>query len=295
MVIRSRGNLIGCVAAVLAATLPFVAAAQEYLPPVIDRSIGAVERPVVQGRAGAATAPAAPSIEERLVRIERLVDNQALVDMLMRLDALQADSQAQRGEMETLIHELEGLKQRQRELYLDIDTRLRKLEESASKAPVAAAPAAMMPPAVAGVEGSSTAAATMPGRGDPAKERDTYQKAFNTLKDGQYEQAITEFQNFLSQYPTGDFADNARYWLGEANYATRRYSVAVQEFRKLLEQRPDSSKAADAMLKLGYAYYELAEWDSARKTLTDVTTRYANSTAARLAESRLQKMRLDGR
>lgn len=294
MAIRSRGNLIGCVAAVLVAALPLVTAAQEYLPPVIDRSIGTVGRPVVQGRAGAATAPAAPSIEERLVRIERLVDNQALVDMLMRLDALQTDSQAQRGEMETLVHELEGLKQRQRELYLDIDTRMRKLEEAASRAPVAAAPAAMTPPAVAGAEGATMAAAT-PGRGDPAKERDIYQNAFNTLKNGQYEQAITEFQNFLSQYPAGDFADNARYWLGEANYATRRYSVAVQEFRKLLEQRPDSSKAADAMLKLGYAYYELAEWDAARKTLSDVVSRYANTTAARLAESRLQKMRLDGR
>jgi tol-pal system protein YbgF len=115
------------------------------------------------------------------------------------------------------------------------------------------------------------------------------------LKDGQYEQAITEFQSFLSQYPSGDFSDNARYWLGEANYATRRYNIAVQEFRKLLEQSPGSSKSADAMLKLGYAYYELGEWDSARKTLTDVTNRHANSTAARLAESRLQKMRLEGR
>jgi tol-pal system protein YbgF len=279
---------MGGVAAVVVATLPVLTLAQEYLPPVIDRSMG-TGRPVVQGRGAAA---AAPSFDERLVRIERLVDNQALVDMLMRLDTLQTDSQALRGEMETLSHEMEGLKQRQRELYLDIDTRLRKLEEAASKQPVAVAPSAAVPVAVAP---TGSVAVAPQGRGDPAKERDAYQKAFNTLKDGQYEQAITEFQNFLSQYPSGDFTDNAQYWLGESNYATRRYNVAVQEFRKLLEQRPDSSKAADAMLKLGYAYYELGEWDSARKTLTDVVSRHANSTAARLAESRLQKMRLEGR
>lgn len=295
---------MGGVAAVIVAALPFISFAQEYLPPVIDRSTGAIGKPVVQGRAGAAAAaPAAPSLEERLVRIERLVDNQALVDMLMRLDTLQTDSQSLRGEIETLVHDLEGLKQRQRDLYLDIDRRLRQLEESANKQPVAAAPSAVGPP-MGSVSGAATVTAVVPavdtavkpqGRGDPAQERDAYQKAFNTLKDGQYEQAITEFQGFLSQYPTGDFSDNAQYWLGEANYATRRYNVAVQEFRKLLELRPTSSKAADAMLKLGYAYYELGQWDSARTTLTDVVNRHANSTAARLAESRLQKMRLEGR
>lgn len=286
MSIRPRCGYIAGMVALMAAMHPSISMAQEYLPPVIDRSIGA-DRAAAQGRAGAANAaPASPSIEERLVRIERFIDNQALIDMLMRLDTLQADSQSLRGEVEALNHEMDALKQRQRDLYLDIDTRLRKLEEAASRQAIAAPPVALTPiPAVA----------APPQPADPAKEREHYQKAFNTLKDGQYEQAITEFQNFLSQYPAGDFSDNARYWLGEANYATRRYDVAIQEFRKLLEQKPDNSKASDAMLKLGYAYYELGQWDAARKTLTDVTARFANSTAARLAESRLQKMRLEGR
>ncbi len=300
MVNLSRHNWIGGVAALMVAALPFVAWAQEYLPPVVDRSTGAASRVVVQGSAGAATAaPAGPSIEDRLVRIERLVDNQALVDMLMRLDSLQADNKGLRGEMEALVHELDGLKQRQRDLYLDIDRRLGQLEDAANRQPVAVAPATVTPVNSAGIATAKTSNASTAGapqdKGDPVRESDAYQKAFNTLKDGQYEQAIIEFKNFLAQYPVGDFNDNAQYWLGEANYATRHYKVAIEEFRKLLELRPNSSKAADAMLKLGYAYYELAEWDSARKVLTDVVSRHANSTAARLAESRLQNMRLEGR
>ena len=312
---------MGSVAAAVVAALPFVSSAQEYLPPVIDRSVGAQERPAQQGSAAPAAAPQQTlSIDERLKRVERLVDNQGLVDMLMRLDTLQADSQALRGEMETLTHDMETLKQRQRDLYLDIDRRLSQLETAAARAPVAAAPTSTAPassaPAAVGTTGAAvagavagaaaTTAVTAPAtagvavaptqeRGDPAKEREAYQKAFNTLKDGQYEQAITEFHNFLSLYPAGDYSDNAQYWLGEPNYATRRFDVAAQEFRKLLDQQPGSSKAADAMLKLGYSYYELAQWDLARKTLTDVVNRYANTTAARLAESRLQKMRLEGR
>ncbi len=298
MVILSRQSWIGGVAAVVLATLPFVASAQEYLPPVVDRSTGSAGRVIVKGPVGTAVAPA-PSLEERLGRIERLVDNQALVDMLVRLNSLQSDSQVLRGEMDALAHELNNMKQRQRDLYLDIDRRLGKLEDAGSRSPVAATSSAVMP-----AETMNTNAAVAPGvggvisaqgSGDPARERDAYQKAFNTMKDGQYEQAITEFKSFITQYPAGELSDNALYWLGEANYATRHYKVAVQEFRKLLELRPNSTKAADAMLKLGYAYYELAEWDSARKVLTDVVSRYANTTAARLSESRLQKMRLEGR
>ncbi len=287
-------------AAIVVAVLPFVSWAQEYLPPVVDRSTGAASRVVVQGPASAPTAaPAVSSFEGRLVRIERLVDNQALVDMLMRLDSVQSDNQALRGEMEALVHDLDGLKQRQRDLYLDMDRRLGLIENAASKQPVATAPSTVTPASPAGTvatKASSVSAVGLPqDRGDPIQERDAYQKAFNTLKDGQYEQAIIEFRSFLAQYPAGDFSDNAQYWLGEANYATRHYKVAVEEFRKLLELRPNGSKAADAMLKLGYAYYELAEWGSARKVLTDLVSGHANSTAARLAESRLQKMRLEGR
>lgn len=284
---------MGGVVAIVVAALPSLLLAQEYLPPVVDRSTGATGSAVV--KKGAAAVAAAPPLEERLARIERMVDNQALVEMLVRLDSLQSDGQSLRGEVEALTNDLNSLKQRQRDLYLDIDRRLGQLEDARNQ-PSAAAPSVVAPveSSIAAPAPSVGNSAVVQGGGDPAREREIYQKAFNTLKDGQYEQAIVEFKGFISQYPVGELSDNARYWLGEANYATRRYKVAVQEFRKLLESSPNSSKAADAMLKLGYAYYELAEWDSARKVLTDVVNRYANTTAARLSESRLQKMRLEG-
>ena len=307
---RSRRIWTGVAAACMAAAIPALVQAQEYLPPVIDRSSGAGQA----APAPQAVPKATVSLEERVSKLERLLDNKALVDMLMRLDDLQNENQDLRGQVETFGHEMAQMKQRQRDLYLDMDRRLRDIEvkltqlKSAPSATAAApatpgagvtapampsAPGSGVAPAIAGGAATTAAAAAAPA--DPAAERDAYQKAFDLLKQGQYDKAITAFHSFLSSYPHGDYSDNAQYWLGEANYVTRHFDAAEQEFRKVLDQYPDSSKVSDAMLKLGYTYYELGNWDAARKTLEDVKSRFPNTTVGRLADNRLQKMRLEGR
>lgn len=310
----AQGKLIRGVVAAMAATSPFVLQAQEYLPPVIDRSTYQQEEQSAQAMQPAAVTAGQQTLEQRLARLEHLMESQALVDMLMRLDSIQEEVQNLRGEMESLTHDMEGIKQQQRDLYLDIDRRLRQAELAAKERPVAPVP--VTPPAsTMGVPGSVVPAApvgvsaqmpgvapstaanpdAMPAPADPALERQSYQTAFGALKEGRYKDAITEFQKFLAAYPSGDYADNAQYWLGEANYVTRQYRVAEQEFLKVLNSHSDSPKVADASLKLGYTYYELGEWESARKTLTEVSARFPGSTVAKLAENRLQKMRLEGR
>ncbi len=299
---RPRWTWMGVAVVGLVAATPLTVQAQEYLPPVIDRSSAAPQPRSVTTQAVVAP-KAVTSLEERIRRIERLLDNEALVDMLMRIDTMETENQERQGELESLGYAIETIKQRQRDLYLDMDRRLRQLELAASKpsAPVTA-PAAVMPT----VSGTATAVApslplasiattTTSVAADPAVERETYQQAFNLLKQGQYDKAILAFQTFLASYPSGNYTDNAQYWLGEANYVTRHFEVAGQEFRKVLELHPDSSKSADAMLKLGYTYYELSNWESARKTLEAVIARFPNTTVGRLAENRLQKMRLEGR
>lgn len=296
---RSRRIWMGVAMACAAVAAPSVIQAQEYLPPVIDRSSGAGQAaPVAQPKSQASTSGVASksalSLEERVKKLEHLLDNEALVDMLMRLDNLQTETQNLQGEVESFGHTLEGINQRQRDLYLDIDRRLRQVELSSSQA-APPAPGTATSPSVGMATVAAPAVAAAAAAADPAAERDAYQKAFNLLKEGQYDQAITAFQGFLASYPSGDYTANAQYWLGEANYVTRRFKVAEQEFLKVLDRHPDSNKVADAMLKLGYTYYELGNWDAAHKTLDNVKSRYPDATVGRLAENRLQKMRLEGR
>ncbi len=254
--------------------------------------------PVVDASGGGST-----GLEARLVRLERLLDNQTLVELATKLDSLQREVQQMLGQLEEQAHTMENLKKRQRDIYLDIDQRLKKLEESSS-APPPAMGAFVPAPTVSSTSVPSTAAptATMtpspatpntvaPAASDPREERIAYERAFNFLKDGRYDLAVAAFKTFVQTYPRGSYADNAQYWLGEANYVQRNFKAALGEFEKVVKDFPDSPKRADAMLKMGYTYQELGDLDRARMSLNNVVMNYPNSTAASLAKKRIQDLK----
>jgi len=117
-----------------------------------------------------------------------------------------------------------------------------------------------------------------------------YRDAFDLLKAGQYEESIAAFSQFLQLYPSSQYADNAQYWLGETHYVKRQFEPAIVEYRKLIKVYPASKKQSHAMLKIGYSYHELGQVDQARAVLEDLRNRYAGTTAARLAEERIQRI-----
>lgn len=244
------------------------------------------------------------ALEDRMERVDRLMENNALLDLVTRMDAMQQELRELRGQNEQLAHELETLKSRQRELYLNLDRRIQDVE-TAGAAAAATPPAGQTTAADAstGAAAATTGAAASSGNTvtapagtavAPNAERDAYKQAFDLLREGQYAQAITAFQGFLKAHPNSGYAANAQYWLGEANYVSKQYQTAAAEFHKVLENYPESNKVPDAMLKLGYTYYELSEWTQARETLTQVKTKHAGTSVARLAEQRLARMQREG-
>lgn len=125
---------------------------------------------------------------------------------------------------------------------------------------------------------------------DPVREQQDYQDAFNLLKGGRYHDAAKAFRAFLSNYPGGEFVDNARYWLGETYYVNRQFEAAMQEFQELIAQFPQSPKFTHAMLKVGYIHHELGRPEEARQALLELVERYPDSTAAGLARKRLRRL-----
>ena len=252
----------------------------------------------------ASNSAASQQLETRLSRVERLLENQTLVDLATRLDSLQSEVQQMLGQIEEQNHTLESLQKRQRDIYLDIDQRLRKLEEARAAAASMPAPSAnVLPPmpdaamSSASVPASAIPADTQAPGGqvmqvDPQAERVAYEQAFNLLKEGRYDLAVAAFKTFVQSYPTGNYADNAQYWLGEANYVQRHFEDALSEFKKVVNNFPNSPKRSDALLKMGYTYQELGDHEQARLTLNSVVTQYPNSTAANLAQKRLQDLKL---
>ncbi len=115
-----------------------------------------------------------------------------------------------------------------------------------------------------------------------------YRDAFSLLKAGQYDESINAFSAFLAQFPNSQYADNAQYWLGETYYVKRQFEPALAEYSKLIRTYPESKKQSHAMLKIGYSYHELGQADQARAVLEDLRNRFPGTTAARLAEERIQ-------
>ena len=218
-------------------------------------------------------------LDGRLLRIERVLANQSLLDLSQRIEAVNAEVRTLRGQLDEVQHGLTRTQEQQREMYGDVDRRLAVIEGGG--APVGAGSAAR------------PASDRLPiPQGD---DRANYQAAFDLLKDGKYSEAIGGFSQFLSTFPTSALADNAQYWLGEAHYVTRQFPEALRHFRTVVEKYPDSRKIPDALLKIGYCNYELKNYAEARSALGQVVSRFGDTTAARLASQRLSKMEGEGR
>lgn len=260
------------------------------------------------------------SLEQRVAKMERMLESGTLLRLLQSVEELKAEVRELRGQLERQQYSLSQMSDRQKELYLDVDRRLQRVETAgmaagtaagvaatgagsapsgAARAPTASAAgstggtSSSTGTAAVGVAaaGAATQASTpQPAAIDPVKEQQAYQAAFNLLKAGRYDQAGKSFQKFLDEYPTSKFADNAQYWLGESYYVTRDFNNAMREFETLVKEHPDSQKLTHALLKVGYIHDELGRKDQAREVLTELIEKYPQSTAAGLAEKRLQRM-----
>ncbi len=224
------------------------------------------------------------------------------LELLQRLNDLQTEVQQLRATSEQQNFELEQLKKRARDQYLDLDSRLQSLSgqvPSTGQVPPSSMSDAPISEPVTDSGAFTPADNELPPSVPPpvaavpaANERADYDVAFDALKRGQYAEASKKFDGFLKVYPQGEFADNATYWLGESYYVTQKYPIALKTFQGLLASFPQSKKAPDALLKVGYCYYQLGDTAKATTTLKSVMERYPDQPVAKLAEGRLRALQL---
>ncbi len=224
----------------------------------------------VQAEDIVATQSQVRELNDRLARIERTLESGAMNDLLRGAEEMQREMRQLRGEVETLGHRLERLEERQRDQFTHLDERVAALE--------------------AGGVGDAADPEVADFDFDEEGEHAAYQEAFSVLMDGDYAGAMRKLESFLEQYPDGDLAANAWYWLAEARYASGEYEAALEDFERLRADFPESDKQGDALLKIGYAYYELEDFDAAREALEQVREEHGGTTLDRLARERLQRM-----
>jgi tol-pal system protein YbgF len=210
------------------------------------------------------------------------------IDLANQIEAMRQDMARLRGETELLTHEIEQVQKRQQDLYLDLDSRLRKLEGGSRSD--TSADSSSAGGGVAGAASPVEAPATLAKLGPEAERRD-YEGALKLFKAGKYKEAASAFDSFIRHYGSSGFQANAHYWLGNSLYQQRDYRRAKEVFLKVPVSWPEDPKAADALLGVANCQIDSGDAKGSRATLENLVAKYPSSTAAQIARQRLGKKR----
>ncbi|MGB8516866.1 MAG: tol-pal system protein YbgF [Gallionella sp.] len=185
---------------------------------------------------------------------------QSFLDLQGQLEELKSDLRKLRGQNEELAHGLQDAEKREKDFYVDLDTRLRRFES--------------------GDTGVVNAATTSNDPSDPVPENRALEAAYAWVKAGNNANALKAFQDFLKKYPDSVHVPNALYWLANAQSGLKDDKSAIATYDKLLNDFPSAPKAADAMLNMAISQTNIKQTVAAQKTLKQVITKYPNTAAA---------------
>jgi len=227
--------------------------------------------------------------EVRIQRLEESIRNIGVIELVGQLDSLNAEIARLRGQIEVLTNENQQLQKRQRDFYLDLDSRMKRLEGggSSSPAPPAPSPDASTP----GFSPQASTPVRAPTREEQARETKAYDAASNLFRRNDFPAAVEAFRTFVKDYPSSPLAANAGYWIGISYANMRDYNKAMAAQQDVLTKYPQSPKAPDSMLAIAAIQAEQGDSGSARNTLEDIIARYPGSEAAGKARTRLASLR----
>jgi tol-pal system protein YbgF len=269
------------------------------------------------------------------------------------IEDLRREISSLRDQLDIQTFELENLRRRQRELYDDLDARLRQEERVTASMPTSgeggSAPSSLVPTeptqsadtsqstrepsssvsetettdSSSNASNAATDAVTKTGESSvdsivvgsaiqttatpgqtlnsttvskavSVSEEETYDAAFDLLKQSLYADAAVAFRQFIQRFPNSELTDDAWYWMGEARFVTREFSQSLGAFQNVINNFMDSPRIPASYLKVGYIQYEYGAYIKARETLNFVLSSFPNHRVVVNAKARLEKMAREG-
>ena len=193
-------------------------------------------------------------------------DKSGTLDLVNQNEQLRQEVAKLRGQLEVLTNDLAETQKRQKDFYIDLDTRLRNLE-----------------PKKVTVDGQEAEV-------DPGEQK-SYENAMGLFKDGDYKGAGAALNDFLRRYPQSAFAANAQYALGNSFYVQNDYRDALAAQQAVVKNFPNSPRAPEALLNIASCYVELKDKAGARRALDTLIDKYPNSPSAATAKERLHSIK----
>lgn len=222
-------------------------------------------------------------LENKTAQMQRRLDTLINSGLDQETTRLRDEVRALRGDIEQLRHDADAREKASKDQYQELDRRLQKFEGGQGLAGGAGTIPGSSPGTISAVNPQQSTVAS-------PEEETAYLATFDLLKNGKYDEAIRGFREMLDKWPQGRYADNAWYWMGEANFVKRDYGAALNSFKSLVEKFPSSAKLPDALLKVGLSSAELKRTGEARTALQRVIRDFPNSNAANLAKQKLEQL-----
>ncbi|HTM63545.1 MAG TPA: tol-pal system protein YbgF [Gammaproteobacteria bacterium] len=249
------------------------------------------------------------SPDQRMRRLEQQINNLQSSQSAAHVESLQNEVQSLRGQVEQLNHQIDTMRTTDKTKGADMDVQPAgvgvaavqkpdsKKAAAATAATIAAKPPASKkksPHASEADELSSTTAVSSNGQPNVAEEQQIYQTAYDLIKAKKYNEAVDALQGMLKKYPSGQFASNAHYWLGELYNLMGKNDNALDEFTTVVNKFPDSPRVGDAQLKVGLILAAQSKWSDAKKAFKTVINTYPGTAPAKLASEQLKQIKLAG-
>ena len=221
-------------------------------------------------------------ITEMRQELEGRIDttSRGQIELANQNEQLRAEVARLRGQLEVLTNEVENLGARQRDFYVDLDSRLRKVESAPGAGTSSATGNSAATSSTAGTPAAAASA-------DPSAESSDYEAALNLLKQGKNKEALGAFESLITRYPSGSFAPGAHFWAGNAALQAKDVAGASKHFNVVLNKWPSDPTAPDAMLGLANSQQAMGDAKTAQRTLQQLVDRYPQSNAAKIARQRL--------
>jgi tol-pal system protein YbgF len=196
--------------------------------------------------------------------------SQRLVVLNGEISGLKQQIAELRGQLEVANFNLQTLQKRQQDLYVDLETRLKALEEGRQTGanPLAQAQNAQLEAEAAGA----------------------YEAAYNLYRDGKLKPAMTALSDVATRYAATQAAPNALFWLGMAQAKSGDSKAAQLSFRKLVDAYRQHDKAPDALRAMATLQLGAGDKKAASKTFKELVAGYPGTEAAKEAEKELKKL-----
>ena len=118
-----------------------------------------------------------------------------------------------------------------------------------------------------------------------------YQRAYDDLRQGNYDMAEKDFSSLIEKFPKHDLAGNAQYWLGETYYVRAQYKRAAEAFLGGFTKYANGTKAPDSLLKLGMSLHALGEAEAGCDAFAELGIKFPDAPEAIVKRAEIERRR----